>query len=128
MPKQEGKHMKKNKIIADEKVLHCISRMLQEGITGNTVKCLYCKYAPECRDEFERTRDILFIEILEELRMRTGVEIGLEPGTMHKKILCGSWLENYPKLLEEFTNMSFDEQQDNLQHPDILKHLHNPTV
>ena len=115
-------------IAVDDKVLHCISRIIQEGMSGHTTKCLYCKYAPECRHEFETTGNVLFIDILRELREKTSVDIALEPETMQKNILHGSWLEDYPELLREFTNMSFDEQPDNLRHPDILNHLHNLIV
>ena len=115
-------------ITADDKVLHCIARMIQEGMSEDTTKCLYCKHAPECRCEFETTGNVLFIDILRELKEKTSVDITLEPETMQKNILHGSWLEDYPELLRQFTNMSFEEQLDNLRHPDILNHLHNPTV
>ena len=118
--------MKQNIIVADDKVLHCISRMLQEGTAGNDTKCLYCKYAPECRNEFETTGNLLFFDILQELERKTAVIITLTPETIQKKILRGSWIEEHTDLLKKFTNMSFDEQQDNLSCPDILGYLHNP--
>ena len=120
--------MKQNIIVADDKVLHCISRILQEGTVKNDTKCLYCKYAPECRNEFEATGNLLFFDILQELERKTSVIITLTPETIQKKILRGSWIEEHPDLLKKFTNMSFDEQQDNLRCPDILGYLRSPDL
>lgn len=120
--------MNQGMIAADDKVLHCISRILQEGIAEGEVKCLYCKYAPECREEFEKNGQVLFVDIVQELERKTSIAIMLNPENKQKELLRGSWIKEYPELLKKFTNMSFDEQLDNLHNPDILTYLRNPDL
>ena len=119
--------MSENLITADEKVLHCLARLFQEQVipVNADTKCLYCKYAFECAEEFKQNRKILFFDIIHELERKTSVKIFLNPGTIQSDILHGSWIKENSDLLEKFTSMSFDEQLDSLKNPDILKYRHN---
>lgn len=108
-----------------DKMLHCLARIIQDEGTGGNVKCLYCKYAPECRDEFYKGRQALFINLLLELQRCTSVKIELSPKTKAKDILEGSWVEEKHDVLDILTKKSFEEQQDNLTNPGILQYLDN---
>ena len=86
-----------------DKILHCLARTLQDEISGDCVKCLYCKYAFECLEEFKSDK-YLFIDILNILERQTGVKIFIDPEKRAKEILRSSWLESYPDLLKKFTD------------------------
>lgn len=107
-----------------DKILHCLARTLQDEISCDCVKCLYCKYAPECLEDF-KSKKYLFIDILNILERQTGVVIFLNPKQKPKEILNGSWLESYPDLLKKFTTKSFEEQQGILKDPSILQYMDN---
>lgn len=114
---------KENLLPVDDKVLHCLARIIQDGITDEGgVKCLYCKYAHECRERFISTRKILFMEIIDELEKRTSVSIYLSQEYKQRELLRGSWLEKYPDLLEKFKGMTFEEQKHALENEDVLKY------
>ena len=106
-----------------DKVLHCLARIIQDELSGECVKCLYCKYALECTMEFKKSRYILFMKLLHELEICTSVSIFLIPKTKTVAILKGSWAEKYPDVLNQLTSKSFEEQQDILKHLDILPYL-----
>jgi len=108
-----------------DKVLHCLARTFQDEISGVCVKCLYCKYAPECAENGKKSGRWLFADILCSLAKSTGVMLFLKPENKSINILKGSWLENYPDLLKEFTSKSFEEQQDTLMDSDILQYVDN---
>lgn len=106
-----------------EKDLHCIARLLQSKCVGDSVQCLYCKYAFQCREKFFAAHEVPYREVLKKLKNKTGVDVFLaNPRTMQKDILDGSWIEKCPELLQKFTSISFEEQQDILLNPDILRY------
>lgn len=107
-----------------DKILHCLARTLQDEISGDCVKCLYCKYAFECLEEFKSGK-YLFIDISNILERQTGVKIFLNPKQKPKEILRGSWIKNHPDLLKEFTTKSFEEQQGILKDPRTLRYKDN---
>lgn len=107
-----------------DKILHCLARTLQDEIIGDCVKCLYCKYAPECRNEIINGTP-LFVRLLRLLYKFTSVKIELNQETKAEDIVKGSWIEKYPDVLKELTNKSFDEQQDILRDSDILRYMDN---
>lgn len=107
---------------ASDKILHCLARMIQDGEMGTNVKCLYCKYAFSCHEEFKRSGNILFVNIMQKLWELTGVMVCASLGSAHKDVLHGSWIREHPELSHQFTNISFAEQQDRLQNSDILKY------
>ena len=106
-----------------DQVLHCIARTLQDEVAGDSVKCLYCKYAPECSVEVKESNRLLATGILLELQAITSVDIYLNPETKERNILKGSWVEKYPDLMKMLTKKSFEEQQDILNSSYILKYL-----
>lgn len=106
-----------------DKDLHCIARLLQSEYVGDGVQCLYCKYAFQCREKFFTTHKPPYQEVFKKLKRKTGVDIFLvNPETMQKDILDGSWIEKCSELLQKFTSISFEEQQDILLNPDILRY------
>lgn len=106
-----------------DKDLHCIARLLQSEYVGDGVQCLYCKYAFQCRETFFTTHEVPYQEVLKKLKSKTGVDISLvNPRTIQKDILDGSWIEKCSELLKKFTSSSFEEQQDILLNPDILRY------
>ncbi len=111
-----------------EKELHCLARIIQTEEARNDVKCLYCRYAFECRKEFMQNKRAPYMPLLKKIEQITGVSLFMSPGTRQRKLLAGSWIENCPDLLEHFTSMSFEEQLDNLRSPDILRYEDNCTV
>ena len=107
-----------------DKELHCMARAQQSELLGKNVQCMYCKYAIQCLKEYKSTNKAPFVKVWKKLEGLTGVKICLHnPETQQKDILVGSWIENCPELLEQFTNISFEEQQDILQSPDILQYM-----
>ncbi len=106
-----------------DKELHCLSRIIQDEMLKENVKCLYCKYAGECAKEWNESRNVLFIELLEILHTKTGVCLTIQPETKQKEILHGSWLKEHPDLYTKFIHMSLEEQQKELTNSDILKYL-----
>ncbi len=108
-----------------EKELHCLARIIQAEESSYDAKCLYCKYAFECKREFERNGKVPFKPILKKIEQITGVNIFMSSETRTKEILSGSWIEDYPDLLECFRGMSsFEEQLEMLKSSDILKYEH----
>lgn len=111
----------------ENKATHCIARMLLDAESGTNVKCLYCKYATECAEEFKNNRSVYFLNVMTEIRQKTGVCLpslkDLHSYQDKEKFLKGSWIEDDTELLKEFTKISFDEQLDKLQGPDILNHV-----
>ncbi len=106
-----------------DKDLHCIARILQSQLLGDNVQCMYCKYALECLEEYGHTHKASFIKVWKKLEELTGINIHLfNSKTKQKDILAGSWIEKCPSLLEQFTNMSFEEQQDSLRNLDIQQY------
>lgn len=104
-----------------DKEMHCLSRIIQDTSMQESVKCLYCKYARECREAFEENKDILYVKLMKELEGETGVCLLVNPETKHKDIISGSWITEYPQLLNIFAKMSFEEQRGKLCNLDILK-------
>ncbi len=102
-----------------------MARVIQSGMIGRDVQCLYCKYSFDCAKKFKKTRKMLFVDILNRMKKTTGVNIFLDPGTKESDILSSSWIEKHPVLLKKFTSMSFEEQLDNLKNPDILRYADN---
>ena len=110
---------KENLLPVDDKVLHCLARIIQDGTTDEgSVKCLYCKYAHECRDRAISTGKVLFMEIIDELEKRTSVRIYFK----QEEPLRGSWIEKYPDLLERFKGMTFEEQKNALCTEDFSRY------
>ena len=110
---------KENLLPVDDKVLHCLARIIQDGTTDEeSVKCLYCKYAHECRDHAISTGKVLFMERTDEIDNRTSVSISIK----QEAPLRGSWLEKYPDLLERFKGMTFEEQKNALRTEDFSKY------
>ena len=106
-----------------DKDFHCIARLLQSKCIGDSVQCLYCKYAFRCREKFFTAHEVPYREVLKKLKNKTGVDVFLaNPRTMQKDILDGSWIVKCPELLQKFTSISFEEQQDILLNPDILRY------
>lgn len=109
-----------------DKILHCLARIIQDETIEyeDYVKCLYCKYAIECKNEFFNgiDRTPLWIKLLRLLHEYTFVTLDLSQETKATDILKGSWIEKYPDVLKTFTNKSFDEQLDILKGPDILQY------
>ena len=103
-----------------EKEMHCIARLIQSGAVEDDVKCLYCRYAFECSEEYLQDKKLLFTSLIKKIEQGTGVNIFVDSETVHKEILAGSWIESRPELLERFTSMTFEEQLDSLKNPDIL--------
>lgn len=117
---------KENRYSLSDKDLHCIARTLQSEFEADTIQCFYCKYAISCKKSFESTKKIPFLEVWEKLQKLTGVKIRLNnPKTKQKDVLAGSWIENYPELFMQFTNLSFEEQLGKLQNQNILKCVDN---
>lgn len=106
-----------------EKDLHCMARALQSENLGNDIKCLYCKYAFQCCEEFDATKKAPFLGMWDRLGKITGVKIRLcDPEDSPGDLLAGSWIESCPELSEQFTGLSFEEQLDILHSPDILQY------
>ena len=107
-----------------DKDLHCIARTQQSEQLGKNIQCMYCKYAVQCLQEYNHTNKVPFVDVWKKIENLTGVNICLNnPETRQIDILAGSWIENCPELLKQFTNMSFEEQQDILQSQDILQYV-----
>lgn len=102
-----------------DKILHCLARTIQDGESGSNVKCLYCKYAPECSEECIKSHSILLVELMKGLEECTSVDI-FQHSTSQPDFLKGSWAEKYPDVLKMLTSKSFEEQLDSLRDPDIL--------
>lgn len=115
-------HKKELEKISD-KTLHCLARIIQDESNGTNAKCLYCKYAVECSEEWEKTKKVFFMELLQELETSTSVNILANPKAGTVDFIEGSWMEKYPDVLEMLTSKSFEEQQDILMDPDILQYL-----
>ncbi len=105
-----------------EKELHCLARIIQSEESAYDAKCLYCKYAFKCKEEFSQSKKAPFMPALKKIEQITGVNIFMSPETRQKEMLSGSWIENYPDLLERFMGMSSEEQLGLLRSPDILKY------
>lgn len=105
-----------------EKDLHCLARIIQSEESGHDAKCLYCRYAFECRKEIMQNKVVPHMPVLKKIGRTTGVNIFMSPETRQKEMLAGSWIENCPELLERFNGMSFEEQLELLRSPDILKY------
>ena len=107
-----------------DKILHCLARSIQEieCESNKAVKCLYCKYAPECGKEFQGLHDMLFVKLIKELEECTSVDI-FQHSTKQPDFLKGSWAEKYPDVFKMLTNKSFEEQLDSLRDSDILQCL-----
>lgn len=98
-----------------DKVLHCLARVFQDMERGTCDKCLYCKYAMECRDEFLKDRYILCTDLVKELSFRTDVVTDpYDDKKLNEELLKGSWIEEYPELLETFRTMPYERQQEML--------------
>lgn len=111
-----------NKQLTDRD-LHCIARFIQACFLNENVECLYCKYAFSCSDEFKKTHKVPFSERFSKIEEMTGVNvISWNSDNLSRIILNGSWIQEYPELLEKFKNMSFEEQMEMLRNPDILKY------
>lgn len=109
-------------MLLDEKELHCLARIIQSQELGESTECLYCKYAFECREEFEKQKAAQNIELLKRIKSITGVEVFLCQEDVQSQLLLGSWMEKYPELMGQLTKLSFKEQLDILRNPDILKY------
>jgi len=110
MLKKKGSHLDG----ISDKTLHCLARILQDMERGTCDKCLYCKYAVECSDEFLKDRYILFADLVEEISFRTGVVTAPRDGKLSEELLKGSWVEGHPKLLEAFRAMPYERQTEML--------------
>ena len=98
-----------------DKTLHCLARMFQDMGRGACDRCLYCKYAMECSEEFLKDRYLLSSELEHELSLKTGVVIDpYDDKKLNEELLKGSWMEEYPELLETFRTMSYERQQEKL--------------
>ncbi len=106
-----------------EKDLHCLARIIQSEESAYDAKCLYCKYAFECKEEFMQNKKAPYMPVIKKIEKITGVNIFMSQETVQREILAGSWLENYPDILERFTGMSFQEQLELLGSPDTLKYI-----
>lgn len=125
--KEEKKRTEQPKILKglSDKILHCLARTIQDEMYGTNVRCMYCKYAIECSVAWqkEKSKKLLFMEILRELGLYTGVNIFLQPESATKAILKGSWVEKYPDILKMLMEKSFEEQQDFMRYSDIIQQL-----
>jgi hypothetical protein len=90
---------------------------------NENVECLYCKYAFSCSDEFKKAHNVPFFKSLSKIEEITGVKVvSWDSDNLNRDILNGSWIQEYPELLEKFKNMSFEKQMEMLRNPDILKY------
>lgn len=106
-----------------DRELHCLVRTIQDMLSEEGRKCLYCKYAFQCAERHKTTGKVKFLETWDKLQEMTGVKLRfLNPRTMSKDILAGSWIEKIPELYEKFSNMPLEEQLGTLQDKDILKY------
>lgn len=63
------------------------------------------------------------MEIVHGLEKATGVGIFMTPGTSGEEILAGSWMEDYPELMEKLKCLSIEEQWGIILGSDILKDM-----
>lgn len=110
------------KVELTEKDLHCLARIIQSEESAYDAKCLYCKYALDCKEEFMQNKKAPYMSALKKLGQITGVNVLMNQENIQKEILAGSWIENHPDLLERFMDMSFTEQLWILRSHDILKY------
>lgn len=106
-----------------EKDLHCLARIIQSEESMHSVKCLYCRYAIECKEDFTQNKKLPYMPVLKKLEQITGVNIFMSQKTIQKEILAGSWIEKNPELLKLFSGMTFAEQICLLKSRDILKYV-----
>lgn len=100
----EGKVRKidRKQIELTEKDLHCLARLMQSEESITNVKCLYCRYAIECKEDFMQNKKLQHMTVLKKLEQITGVNIFMNQKTIQKEILAGSWIEKNPELLKLF--------------------------
>ena len=112
-----------------DKELHCMARTIQYGNMetqsemDSSPQCLYCKYALECSKKSREHRELFVSRLMKKIIRITGVYIYAYPEANMSDMLHGSWIENYPELLEQIKELPFDEQLDILQNPDILRYM-----
>lgn len=111
-----------NKQLTDRD-LHCIARHLQNMHIKRDVECRYCKYAFQCSEKIRDFSGFPFIETAKKVKEITGVNIRMyDTESWHKDILAGSWIEECPELLKQFSNISLEEQGKILNSPDIFRY------
>ena len=76
-----------------EKDLHCLARIIQSEESMHSVKCLYCRYAIECKEDLMQNKKLPYMPVLKKLEQITGVNIFMSQKTIQKEILAGSWIE-----------------------------------
>lgn len=88
------------------------------------MKYLYFKYAIECCHDFANDTHVHFIDMLEKIQQKTGVELIRNKYNSKYPInyLVVPWIEQIPNLICKFTNIFFEEQLDILKNPDILRY------
>lgn len=106
-----------------EKDLHCLARIIQSEELAYDTKCLYCRYAFECKEYVMQNKKLPYMPVLKKIEHITGVNIFMNQETMQKEILAGSWIENCPELLKRFNGMSIHEQVVFLKSHDCLKYV-----
>lgn len=115
-------------VIFNEIELHCIARHMQVGYGMQIGEhryispCFYCKHAFDCIEILESKKKLPVTACFPKISKAIGVFPALEEGKEHVSILEGSWIEEYPELLEEFSHLSIGEQADRLKEPDILQY------
>ena len=116
-----------------DKEIHCITRHIQSDYAEEKEysPCWYCKYAIECADDKMakkgRASYFYFDKALPALGAITGISIEPRELRFHK-YLKGSWLEDYPELMDVATRLSAEELSDIFHNPGILDYAHNPTT
>ncbi len=121
------RRMDMEKIEFTEKDLHCLARLMQSEESVTNVKCLYCRYAIECKEDFMQNKKLPYMPVLIKLEQITGVNIFMSQESIQKEILAGSWIEKNPELLKLFSSKSFAEQICFLRSHDIQKYVQQET-
>ena len=93
------RRMDMEKIEFTEKDLHCLARLMQSEESVTNVKCLYCRYAIECKEDFMQNKKLPYMPVLIKLEQITGVNIFMSQESIQKEILAGSWIEKNPEQI-----------------------------
>lgn len=114
-------------IIPEDMARHCLARLLQclstDAGASLMYQCMYCRYAPSCNKLFQQQEKPLFMEIVHGLEKATGVDVFMTPETSGEEILAGSWMEDYPGLMEKLKGLSIEEQWGIILDSDILEDM-----
>ncbi len=115
-----------------EMELHCIVRHIQLNRHKSASPCYYCKYAFECIKIIENIKEkqlpcaalplVTVSHKIEEAIEISPFSMDEESEEYSLEVLKGSWIANYPELLEKLKNVSIEEQVKILTALDITKY------